>query len=187
MKKLWLVLVLVAALLCLLAAPAFASAKTVFVTPTGGNDTHNIQAAFNAAVKAGPGSTVQLSAGHFYTSNIVVKNFKGCFRGAGEHKTFIDSLRGLNPSLPPVANNGLDPTLFFFSGGNISVCAMSFDITAASPAEPWQSFFNPGSTCIPAAATTPTTSRRPSTPPSQPAPAAPCSWPPAASTRTPSW
>ena len=146
MKKLLLVSVLAAALLALLAAPAFAGPKTFYVHPSGGDDTHNIQKAFNAAVAAGPGSTVQLSAGHFYTSNIVVKNFKGCFRGAGEHKTFIDCLRGLDPSLPGVTNNGLDPTLFFFSGGNISVCAMCFDITAASPAEPWQSFFNPGTT-----------------------------------------
>ena len=40
-----------------------------------------IQKAFNAAVTAGPGSTVQLSAGHFYTNNIVVNGFDGNLQG----------------------------------------------------------------------------------------------------------
>ena len=53
--------------------------------------TRAIQAAFNAAVKAGPGSTVQLSAGHFYTNTIFVQNFNGTFKGAGQGKTFIDA------------------------------------------------------------------------------------------------
>ena len=84
------------------AAPALASAKTFYVHPSGGNDTANIQAAFNAAVKAGPGSTVQLSAGHFYTNRILVPNFNGTFKGAGQGKTVIDCLRGLDSSLPGV-------------------------------------------------------------------------------------
>jgi hypothetical protein len=50
------------------AASALASAHTFYVHPSHGDDTANIQAAFNAAVKAGPGSTVQLSGGHFYTN-----------------------------------------------------------------------------------------------------------------------
>ena len=57
-------------LLALLVVPAaaLASAATFYVHPRRHNDTANIQTAFNAAVKAGPGSTVQLSAGHFYTN-----------------------------------------------------------------------------------------------------------------------
>jgi len=140
MKKLLLVPVLTAALLALLAAPAFASPKTFYVHPSGGNDTHNIQKAFNAAVKAGPGSTVQLSAGHFYTNTILVRNFHGCFKGAGEGRTVIDCLRGLDPSLPGVtllSAPDLMPFTFLvgFVGGHISVSDMSLHITAFSPVD----------------------------------------------------
>ncbi len=65
MKRLPVFAVFIVAALGLLALPALASAKTFYVTPTGKDDTANIQNAFNAAVKAGPGSVVQLSAGHF--------------------------------------------------------------------------------------------------------------------------
>ena len=92
MRKLVLVLVALGMLLVVPAA-ALASPKTFYVHPSGGNDTKAIQKAFNAAVKAGPGSTVQLSAGHFYTNTIFVKNFKGCFKGAGEGKTVTDTCR----------------------------------------------------------------------------------------------
>ena len=69
-KLVVLVLVALGMLLVVPAAPALASPKTFYVHPSGGNDTKAIQKAFNAAVKAGPGSTVQLSAGHFYTNTI---------------------------------------------------------------------------------------------------------------------
>jgi len=105
-KLIVLTLVALGLLLVASAAPALASAKTFSVHPSGGDDTANIQAAFNAAVKAGPGSTVQLSAGHFYTNNIVVKNFDGSFRGAGEGRTTIDCLRGLDLSLPGATEVG---------------------------------------------------------------------------------
>jgi len=133
-------------MLLLSTAPALASPKTFYVHPSGGNDTPNIQAAFNAAVKAGPGSTVQLSAGHFYTNTILVKNFKGCFKGAGEGRTTIDCLRGLDPSLPgatEVGNPGFWLCLFLFKGGNLRASDMSFDITAASPAETWNNHGSP--------------------------------------------
>ena len=145
-KLIVLVLAALGLLLVASAAPALASAKTFSVHPSGGDDTANIQAAFNAAVKAGPGSTVQLSAGHFYTNNIVVKNFDGSFRGAGEGRTTIDCLRGLDPSLPgatEVGNPGFWLCLFLFKGGNLRASDMSFDITAASPAETWNNHGSP--------------------------------------------
>jgi hypothetical protein len=58
--------------------PAQACSPKVFtVHPSGGDDTTAIQAAFDAAVAAGPGSMVKLTAGHFYSTNIVVENFRG--------------------------------------------------------------------------------------------------------------
>jgi len=139
MKRLLLVVVLAVACLGLLAAPAWACARTSYVHPSGGNDTHNIQKAFNAAIKSGPGSTVQLSAGHFYMNNILVKDFHGCFRGAGEGATVIDCLRGLHPNGPGVTvePGHLAPALLLFQDGAVRISDMSFDITAAAPAEEW--------------------------------------------------
>ena len=119
-------------------AGSSATAHTFVVSPSGRNDTARIQAAFNAAIKAGAGSTVQLAAGHFYTNSIVVKGFDGTFKGAGEGKTVIDSLRG-DPKTPNAAPVTVmpgysDPSLFIFTGGSIRVSDMSFDITARSPA-----------------------------------------------------
>jgi hypothetical protein len=152
-RRLLFAFALAAGLLALLAAPALASAKTFYVSPSGGNDTHNIQAAFNAAVAAGPGSTVQLSAGHFYTNTIVVQNFDGTLKGAGEGQTVIDTLRG-NPKTPdalgvaltdpndPAASLEPFPSLINFDGGTVSVSGMSFDITSASPAAPFLGYGN---------------------------------------------
>ena len=45
---------------------------------------------------AGPGSVVKLTAGKFYTNEILVDGFDGCFKGAGMHRTVVDTLRGLD-------------------------------------------------------------------------------------------
>ena len=140
MKRVLLAAVLAAVLLCLLAGPALA-ATTITVYPAGKTadmkhnaDTVNIRNAFKAAIAAGPGSTVQLTAGHFYTNDVLVKGFCGTFRGAGESKTVIDCLRGLDPSLSPVAvNPDWGAFLFAFVGGQVTVSDMSCDITASSP------------------------------------------------------
>ncbi|MFW9938975.1 MAG: hypothetical protein ACFFD5_15115, partial [Candidatus Thorarchaeota archaeon] len=79
-------------------------------------DTQNIQAAFDDAIAAGPGSTVQLTAGQFYTNAIFVQNFNGKFKGAGKCRTKIDVLRGKFPE-----GEGVDGPygnhLFTFEGG----------------------------------------------------------------------
>jgi hypothetical protein len=148
MRKLIVPIFFALGLLCLLAAPALASAKTFYVAPTGNDDTHNIQKAFDAAAKA-PGSTVQLGPYSYYTNTIFVKNFDGYIKGAGKGATTIDTLRGLDPSAP-----GLPPThdpsnslssktlvepvafLFGFKGGNVRVSGLSFHVTAPDPARP---------------------------------------------------
>jgi len=137
MKKLIVLIFAALGLLCLPAAPALASAQTFCVHPSGGNDTKAIQKAFDRAIKAGPGSTVQLSAGQFYMNNILVKGFNGTVKGAGEGKTAIDCLRGLDPNksgitLMPGQNYTF---LLGFSGGHVRVSDLSFDITAFSPVD----------------------------------------------------
>ena len=149
MKGLLLAPVLTAALLGLLAAPAFASPKTFYVHPSGGNDTAHIQKAFARAVAAGPGSVVQLTAGHFYTDAIYVKNFHGYFTGAGQGKTFIDTLRGIDPNAAPLCSVTVDnhgkfvvswPALFCFEGGTVHVSDMTAAISDPAPAAQWNAW-----------------------------------------------
>ena len=145
MKRFLFLVALAAGAMALLAAPALASAHTFYVSPGGSNDTAAIQAAFNAAVKAGPGSTVQLSVGRFHTNTVFVKGFVGNLKGAGEGKTVIDTVAGVPVSIMPAVEPF--PFLFGFKGGNVSVSGMSCDITAASPAENW-SFWGSASTAL---------------------------------------
>ncbi len=102
MKRLPLLLVLAVALVCVLAAPALAGPRTFVVAPSGTDDTAALQQAFDAAVAAGPGSVVRLTKGKFYTNEILVDGFDGCFKGAGMHRTVVDTLRGLDSELPGI-------------------------------------------------------------------------------------
>lgn len=114
------------------------SPKVFTVSPSGGDDTANIQAAFNAAVAAGRGSTVKLTAGHFYCGNVYAENFRGTFKGAGRDLTVIDTPRGLDPTVPglPTGADGY-PFVFCFRNGDFKITDMTFDITAYEPAENW--------------------------------------------------
>jgi hypothetical protein len=143
MKKPLFLLVCVLLLLLAGASPALAHGRTFVVHPSGGDDTAAIQKAFADAVAAGPGSTVQLTAGRFYMNNILVQGFSGRFVGAGMHRTAIDTLRGLDPSKPGVTlmddpdNSGVELTTWTFLIGflrsDVRIADMSFDITAAEP------------------------------------------------------
>ena len=140
MRRLLFIVALAVGLLAVLAAPALAGAATFTVHPSGGNDTHNIQRAFDRAIAAGPGSVVRLTAGQFSTNTIWVKGFHGTFKGAGQGKTVIDATG------PGTVGLHLDkrgcpvepfPFLIGFKGGDVSVHDMSFDIEAPGPAVPW--------------------------------------------------
>ena len=110
--------------------------EIITVEPSGGDDTANIQAAFNAA---GPGDTVQLTAGQFYTNEIFVTDFVGTFKGAGKGATKIDVLRGLDESLEGVSIDYLTKSthLFTFFGGDVHISDLIFDITPYEPANVW--------------------------------------------------
>jgi hypothetical protein len=148
MKRLPLLIVLAVALVCVLAAPALAGPQTFVVAPSAGHDdTAALQQAFDAAAAAGPGSVVKLTKGKFYTNEIVVDGFDGCFKGAGMDRTVIDTLRGYDPLAPGVglAMDPLDETaplagwtsLIAFVCSDVRVADMSFDITAAEPSARW--------------------------------------------------
>lgn len=129
-------LMLILASSFVVAVPVQASSTKIFtVSPSGGDDTANIQDAFDAAMSSGPGSTVQLTAGQFYTNGIFVENFIGSFKGAGKDATKIDVLRGLDPNAPGVESTASG--LFVFKGGDIRVSDLTFDITPFAPSEDW--------------------------------------------------
>jgi parallel beta-helix repeat protein len=117
------------------------------VSPSGGDDTANIQAAFDAAVAAGPGSVVQLTAGTFYCDIILIENFQGSFKGAGKDLTILDTVRGLDPDAPgltliypdPSDPNPLNPVVFWFGfeNGDVTITDMTFAPTHLHPAEPY--------------------------------------------------
>ncbi len=113
-----------------------ADSPTFTVSPTGVDDTANIQAAFDDAIAAGPGSIVQLTLGQFYTNAILAENFYGTFMGAGMDLTKIDVPRGLDPEAPGVLGP-YGPSLFTFAGGEVCISDLSFDITPEKPAELW--------------------------------------------------
>jgi len=151
MKRLPLLLVLAIALICVLVAPALAGPRTFVVTPSGADDTAALQQAFDAAVAAGPGSAIKLTAGKYYTNEILVDGFDGCFTGAGMARTVIDTPRGLDPALPGV-KLVMDPddtsvplagwtSLIAFVRSDVHVAGMSFDITALEPCEPWEGYW----------------------------------------------
>ncbi|MFX0007546.1 MAG: right-handed parallel beta-helix repeat-containing protein [Promethearchaeota archaeon] len=117
--------------------PVLADSPTFVVSPSGGDDTANIQDAFDAAIAAGPGSTVQLTSGQFYTNEIIVENFYGTFKGTGKDLTKIDVLRGLDPGAPGVSTFMGSPHIFSFVGGDVLILDISFDITPYEPAEQW--------------------------------------------------
>jgi len=108
---------------------------TFLVLPSGGDDTANIQDAFDAAIAAGPGSTVQLGCGQFYTNAIYVENFYGTFKGLSKKFTKIDVVRAIDPTDPGVSGPA-GPYLFTFAGGDVCISDLSFDITPEMPAAP---------------------------------------------------
>jgi parallel beta-helix repeat protein len=116
-------------------------AQQIFtVSPSGGDDTAAIQATFNAAVAAGPGSVVELSSGQFYTNEIYVADFNGSFIGYGQDHTTVDVLRGLYPNGPGVGEPfaGATAVLFRFIDSTVTVSDLTIDITPEHPAEPFQ-------------------------------------------------
>jgi len=88
--------------------------NTYTISPTGDDDTQNIQDALDAAVASGPRSKVVLTAGEFWLSKpIQVADFDGILRGAGKTETVIQNKEGVLFPLaePPV---GLWPYYFVF-------------------------------------------------------------------------
>jgi hypothetical protein len=117
--------------------------RTFRVLPTNVDDTDNLQCAFDAATRAGRGTTVRLVAGTYVTRQIVMRDFRGSFRGEGDEATIVT-----NPEEPmPVARTEWHlaepsrdhpwPMLFTALHSAISVSDMTFRIRGATPLQDW--------------------------------------------------
>ena len=127
-------------------------AKTIQVPPPNGvDDTASIQQALDACVATKGDCTVQLSAGHYLTKQIVSYNFLGTLKGAGKHLTSIEALPYLSVTIPDPVTDGeclpdttkcLWPSLFIFVNGDIHVSDFSLHITTApgTGTLPWYVF-----------------------------------------------
>jgi hypothetical protein len=134
-----------------LAAPAAVSAagSTYQVPkPNGHDDTAAIQKGLDWCTAHGPGCTVQLQAGEYKTSQLVEYNFRGTFKGAGQHRTTIEALPDLAVTVPdPWVEGGCLPNLtncrwasfIVFVNGTIEVSDLSIDFPYTNGREtaPW--------------------------------------------------
>jgi hypothetical protein len=147
-----LLMLLTAGLLAVsLAAPAAVSAggSTYQVPkPNRHDDTAAIQKGLDWCAAHGPGCTVQLQAGKYKTSQLVEYNFRGTFKGAGQHRTTIEALPDLKVTEPdPQVDGGCLPnitdcrwpTLITFFNGSIEVSdlALDFPYTNGRATLPW--------------------------------------------------
>jgi hypothetical protein len=140
MKTRW--LLLVALLLAMLLPGASLAQGNVYpLSPSGGDDTAAIQAAFSAAA-ANPGSTIQFAEGDYYLSDpIVANNLSGTVRGAGKDKTVIRLTPGVEFGVTPnPAWPGLSAAVIFLltydkDGAELTWEGMGWDIEGQ--AETW--------------------------------------------------
>lgn len=87
----------IVSLICAMSPMALAQTEFV-VPPSGGDDTATIQAAFDAAVVAGPGSTVRLQEGTYCVySPVIVRGFVGSWVGAGQGQTTVKTCAEIFP------------------------------------------------------------------------------------------
>jgi len=121
------------------------SGNVISVQPTGVDDTHNLQCAFDAAVSYGEGAHVQLQAGTFHAGQVVINDFQGTFTGAGMNNTEIINLPNLYVTPvdmylnPPSASNPW-PSLFSFVDGDYQIADLAIRITGDNPTSGWSIF-----------------------------------------------
>jgi hypothetical protein len=109
----------------------------ITVEPTNIDDTDNLLAAFEVAANTQERVKVVLTQGVFYLRPIVIENFNGKLEGAGKDLTTIHPVPGQDVGEISFFNKPTAeapwPVLMTFSGGNISVSDMTFDIRILDP------------------------------------------------------
>lgn len=123
-------------------APAFVNkvGDVIRVSPTGVDDTENLQCAFDEATA---GTTIHLMPGTFHTAQIIVHDFHGRFTGSGEARTIITNLPELVVTpvgyfLQPPSPDNPWPTLFAFINSDFSLSDLAIHISGEHPTTGWQ-------------------------------------------------
>jgi hypothetical protein len=117
--------------------------RTVTVEPSGTDDTLAIATAFDLCLAVGPGCTVHLSEGTFFTRQQDVVGFQGTFSGAGAEATVIEPITPyqVSPERLDVSSQTPDPggapVMFTFRDADVTVRDMGFVVRATAPSEPW--------------------------------------------------
>jgi len=135
-------------LVCVTAATATAvefdfRGRSVFVTPSGGDDTFALQSAFDACIAIGPGCTVRLGAGTFRTRQLVIEDFDGTFVGAGMDATVLEPAGTLDVNanenvlaeLPSPENPW--PFLLLFIDADMTMRDLGFRVTEPVVTSTW--------------------------------------------------
>ncbi len=143
------ILLLILSTCLLTTVSAWSASHTVHVPPPNGvDDTANIQTALDACVAYGPGCTVQLQAGHYFTKQLVEYNLHGTFKGMGKDATIIEALPYLFVNIEAIVPHSLcrpQPgncfwgTVIVFVNGNIHVSDLSLIVptTNGTTTLPW--------------------------------------------------
>jgi hypothetical protein len=105
--------------------------KVVFVSPSGGDDTEILKAAFAEAEGYGRGSVVQLAKGEYKLSHLDVYDFYGSLKGKGKTETIITVLPGIISFDECVAKKTV-PCIMRFVGGDVRLS----DFTIRTPPGP---------------------------------------------------
>lgn len=121
--------------------------QIVTVSPTGGDDTANLQCAIDRATALGPGSTVRLVAGTFKTAQLLFSALHGSFRGAGRDATLVRNLDTPVPidnpvpweAGPPGPDNRY-PSLLSVTGGSVTLADFALRIVGYPATEDWYFF-----------------------------------------------
>lgn len=134
--------------------------KTITVLPTLGDDTANLQCAFDLGATLGPGVSIRLAAGTFTTAQLVVNGLRGEIRGAGVDSSGDWRTKVHNPfdtvmpidwpgcaalqapcftDAPPSADNRY-PALLSIIGTDVRLSDIEFDVVGTHLVTPWWAF-----------------------------------------------
>jgi len=115
--------------------------KSLTVSPTGADDTANLQCALDRGTAAGPGATVNLTSGTFHTAQLRAFNFQGTLRGDGMNSTILENLPNLPVAAvdfflePPSAARPW-PSLLAFTDGKFAVSDLAIHVESKTGTEP---------------------------------------------------
>ncbi len=116
-----------------------ASGVVIVVEPTGTDDTENILKAFTDAEAAGPGTTIQLLEGEYYTGAVEIYGFHGILKGAGTTKTIMNCIPGI--PVEDQLNNNQCSAWWRLIGGDVTLTDMTFKTPDGSLVK--EGFFDP--------------------------------------------